>query len=448
MNCLDFFSDSPRNYIFQRSSNKTNFGGVCFIIYCVAILIIIIYYLIKYGNDSKYRIEYTSYKYDFSHKISNESKKEFEFEYVLYSMTADGNNIKQLPNNFNLIKLGPNITLPRNETLYGNLEEVDYLLVYECKDDDCKIEEEIPLNRFYIEFLFKTDAFSLQEDNPIIIGKFHYNLPIILSGFYQYIYYLEETICTTTEFFSDKNNYIISPKEEKMITGYLNISIEKDNKKYKPLGQISFYKNAANWEHYKRTRKSPLDTFANICSLGMTLLNVVKTLFLFLYSKNFDNYKIVQNFFFKGDIKIKKDKIESKEMKQLNNSELLLDSLNNDDNNIDEQNINKEQIKLVSEELIDESDILLPKLSFLSFILNNIYCDNFCYKKNQILITKCNEIITKYFSIENIILNQIKMENLLKDYKWNDQKLNTLENIELLKNLKIFVKNNYLSVNG
>ena len=233
-----------------------------------------------------------------------------------------------------------------------------------------------------------------------------------------------------------------------MITGYLNISIEKDNKKYKPLGQISFYKNAANREHYKRTRKSLLDTFANICSLGMTLLNAVKTLFLFLYSKNFDNYKTVQNIFFKGDIKIKKDKIESKEMKQLNNSELLLDSLNNDDNNIDGQNINKEQIKLVSEELIDESDILLPKLSFLSFILNNIYCDNFCYKKNQILISKCNEIITKYFSIENIILNQIKMENLLKDYKWNDQKLNTLENIELLKNLKIFVKNNYLSVNG
>ena len=162
MNCLDFFSDSPRNYIFQRSSNKTNFGGVCFIIYCAAILIIIIYYLIKYGNDSKYRIEYTSYKYDLSHKISNESKKEFEFEYALYSMTADGNNIKQLPNNFNLIKLGPNITLPRNETLYGNLEEVNYLLVYECKDDDCKIEEEIPLNRFYIDILFKADAFSLQ----------------------------------------------------------------------------------------------------------------------------------------------------------------------------------------------------------------------------------------------------------------------------------------------
>ena len=93
---------------------------------------------------------------------------------------------------------------------------MDYLLVYECKDDDCKIEEEIPLNRFYIEILFKADAFSLQEDNPIIIGKFHYNLPIILSGFYQYIYYLEETICTTTEFFSDKNNYIISLKEEKI----------------------------------------------------------------------------------------------------------------------------------------------------------------------------------------------------------------------------------------
>ena len=49
-------------------------------------------------------------------------------------------------------------------------------------------------------------------------------------------------------------------------------------------------------------------------------------------------------------------------------------------------------------------------------------------KKPQKIIHKCNQIIEKYASIDMLIKNQILIENLLKDYKWNDPNLNNVEN--------------------
>ena len=46
----------------------------------------------------------------------------------------------------------------------------------------------------------------------------------------------------------------------------------------------------------------------------------------------------------------------------------------------------------------------------------------------QKIIQKCNEIISKYYSIENLLYNQIKLENLYKDYKWNNPSLNKFGN--------------------
>ena len=87
----------------------------------------------------------------------------------------------------------------------------------------------------------------------------------------------------------------------------------------------------------------------------------------------------------------------------------------------------------------------LPKLRFIDFLLNNFYNDKCCKQIRQKIIEKCNEIISKYYSIECILYNQIKLENLLKDYKWNDPRLNIIDNNELviqLKNLLYSFKKN------
>ena len=54
MHFLDFFSDSPKFFIFEKDNNKTNFGGVLMIIYILAMSLITMYYIIDYKNAENY----------------------------------------------------------------------------------------------------------------------------------------------------------------------------------------------------------------------------------------------------------------------------------------------------------------------------------------------------------------------------------------------------------
>jgi hypothetical protein len=107
--------------------------------------------------------------------------------------------------------------------------------------------------------------------------------------------------------------------------------------------------------------------------------------------------------------------------------------------------INDEKTEKYEKERIsqdnEEDYIKLPKLKFYEYIFNNVY-SKCCKMNNQKIISKCNEIISKYYSIEHILYNQLKLENLFKDYKWNDPALNNFENNELIIDLKNLISLN------
>ena len=72
--------------------------------------------------------------------------------------------------------------------------------------------------------------------------------------------------------------------------------------------------------------------------------------------------------------------------------------------------------------------------------MNNIYCSRKCccnYKK-QILLSTSNYLLSKYFSTENILYNQIMIENIIKDYKWNNHRFKNIQNNELISKLKTY----------
>ena len=52
------------------------------------------------------------------------------------------------------------------------------------------------------------------------------------------------------------------------------------------------------------------------------------------------------------------------------------------------------------------------------------------------LIDSCNDVVAKYITIERIIYNQMKLENLWKDYKWNNPAYEMKEKDDLLLDLK------------
>ena len=87
---------------------------------------------------------------------------------------------------------------------------------------------------------------------------------------------------------------------------------------------------------------------------------------------------------------------------------------------------------------------ILPKYSFIQFFLNNIYCKNWeiCskYKVQQEIIYLYNAINMKCLYLDSILYNQIMMENLLKDYNWNNTSLNNIKNNELILGIKTLIE--------
>ena len=80
---------------------------------------------------------------------------------------------------------------------------------------------------------------------------------------------------------------------------------------------------------------------------------------------------------------------------------------------------------------------ILPKLSFFDFFFNNVYMKQ-CYNKKQEILNICNELVLKYISIDEVLINHLRLENLFKDYVWNNPELNNiLKNEYILKLLKL-----------
>ena len=57
MKIIDFFNSNPQYSIFQKETNKTNFGGILFILYIITMFIISLAYIVDYAINDKYEIE-------------------------------------------------------------------------------------------------------------------------------------------------------------------------------------------------------------------------------------------------------------------------------------------------------------------------------------------------------------------------------------------------------
>ena len=154
------------------------------------------------------------------------------------------------------------------------------------------------------------------------------------------------------------------------------------------------------------------------------------------YSNNFDNYKIIEKILYNTKTTTYEN-IEINDSNKIKNLSDKNDSLLPYENN--EININDDKDTEKFEE--DNDNTKLPKLRFYEYFFNNMY-SNCCKIKNQQIISKCNEIISKYYSIEYILYNQIKLENLFKDYKWNDPTLNNYDNNKFIMELKNLISLN------
>ena len=448
MRKIDFLSNPPKTFIFQKSSNKTAFGGFLTIIYLLIILIIAFTYIYNFVVNDKYIISYINYNMPESSTKEYNSKNNpaLNFKFDLRDMKHN-----PLSDNYLLFDMKTKSILNRDTIYKYNVSDLDISVIYHCSDLNCSLRPE-DIERgydqqfnFYLNIKRQLFTLNLQDkEQPIILSDNNYlsSLYVMNQDHMQSVLEFWQIINVTEEkgmldnFIGKKKEFIGGDLYRSEYNNIRSIPIKRNIGIFKPIFNYHIENDANNYVVYKRKKVSEFSLIANICSLALTIFNGLKFGFNFFYSEKFANYEVIDN--------ILTSKKKSKQKKIVENkfdkSFPILSINEMKDVEIEEKEEEKDENKTDRLIEIAEKDESLPKYNIFSFIGNFFYCK--CCKKNKIQdnITMCNNILEKYYSIENLVYNQFMLENLLQDYKWNNPDLNSIKNIELIYKLKQMIK--------
>ena len=477
MKKFDILSQPPRTYIFERFSNKTIFGGVLSIIYLLIMIFISIYYIYNYIIGDKYEYYY-SYR-----ELPEEQKKKvfagFDPNPPIHIKLDAINELDwNISSNLKFIyytKDSEKKIIYRNDWTEITIPDYAIIDLYYSIDDINDIKEIEFGENFEVNLTYKT--FYLDHQNPvcpfkkIVIYKylrFNFEKNFILYMNWEFTKYKEKN-----DIFKIFSNYLRRPiqfldgrltindlKEEKNDGEYNNEYII-DGEIHKYLGSIVIFNSRDTIHEYLRQKREWLSVLATISALANSFYSIFVRFFYFIYSKKYDQYKIFKNILLL-DAKIKKSdsiflseasnlklnnfSLEKKVEKALEVREIQVINSNKNDscsstNNNDKGSECPTTEKEEKDEEVDNNNLHLPKMPFVNFIFNNLFIDKCSNSNKQKLINLSSKIIYKYYSIENILYNQIKFENLLNDYKWNNPKLKNVQNnktiLEIRNNLQI-----------
>ena len=462
MHPLDFFSDSPKYFIFQKEVNKTNFGGVLTLFFSLIMIFISFLYLLDFFDMNSYSIEY-------SHIMTSNLDKDIPY----LNRNPDNNpNItffirllnykdQDLSENFLLYDANTGELLGRQKNytftiINRRISDFSINIFYKCINEfDCSLREEDKSNFGYkIQINYETQKIDLQN-SPTPFTKVSVLNRIEEDFFYKYLYYkiLKWEVIKykdqTTLFdrFLNKSKEYTSGYFSDYFSTIAEDEIINDNGKF--LLSLSFSNRHKKYIEYKRKRNTILDVIAKITSLFQTIRFAFFYVFKY-YSKNFNNYKIIEKILDMNNKNFREIELNSVLYEPTNNS---TDSINNKDNNFTNPLINnskKSSDLIINDNVIDNNEYddllkakILPKFTFMHFFCNNLYFDKCRKFKSQETLHICNKILLKYMSIESILYNQMKLENLFKDYNWNNPILNNIEKNDLINKLKTLIYNTF-----
>ena len=164
MNKLDFLSGAPKTLIFEKSSNKTKFGGVLTLIYLIILLVIIIIYIVDYAVNPKYSVLYT-YEHQFKADAENINKR-YNDKNLNPTITFNlkmGSGINQ--SHFGVLSTN-SLTGEDYEVEFGkdyteNLYDLNFMILYQCNNTDNTSEGQCILNDDEIEHNKLLNVYSI-----------------------------------------------------------------------------------------------------------------------------------------------------------------------------------------------------------------------------------------------------------------------------------------------
>ena len=459
---LDFFSQPHNLYIFQKTANKTTFGGFIFILFIFFIIFVSFLNVYGYILNEKYEIEYSKY---FS-RIDGKKRRLLDSDpelnpYITIGFNGTQTIYRNYSSNFAFYDNTANKFYMNlnsfNITQKASSFHLEFL--YRCKnksDDECNLKDndkQISKFKDYFIFNFTYPTISLDHSKPDPFDEgtlkgsliFNINNPTQYLLFWTIIKYKNEK--SIFQFLDSwrgkKNEYTtgyISDRKIGPLPPTFRYKGAFNRDKYRVIGSIQILNYHTEYEEYKRKDKKLLSVLGNICALFMSIKATISTVLNTVYNKIYDNHRMIKKILLK---KIQKNNDNNE------NNQQLLPNNDNDINDINDLDINLINNKIDevyevndndNDNVTEKSD--LKKIRWICYILNYIYCTKCikCRFNVQDRIDTCNEIIQKYMSYECILYNQIMFEQLLKDYKWNDKKLKELRNHNLfikLNNLEL-----------
>ena len=175
MHPFDILSPSPNLYLFQKESNKTNFGGFLFLVYLVIVIIVLIYYIIDYGKNPPYIIQsFNHFNYKKKEEIEERNMQNKYNPFINYKIQVNytKNRIKyDITNYFILYDYNRSRFIDSNKTFYDRIDTFDYGLYFVCDDSNCsnyfdliKNLSQSDVNTF--DVIFSYEGFVLDHQNP------------------------------------------------------------------------------------------------------------------------------------------------------------------------------------------------------------------------------------------------------------------------------------------
>ena len=422
-------------------------------------IFISILYFLDYNDLNDYSIEYshilnlTLYEdiqklnsnpdynpnFTFTLEITDYNGEPLSERFLLYDYTTD--EILDRENNYTIIN--------------RRVSDFHIKIYYFCENEtNCILkEEDISKYGYRLKINFKVPNIDLQNSpTPIKEGlisryiqiPFYFKYIFNIDYDWEVIKYIEQS--TLFDRFSKKKKEEFSGQLSEAIS---YISDDEGNKALKEIFNLRFRNNHYSYIEYKRKRKTLLDLIAKITALFQTLRFGFLYIFKY-YSKNFNNYKIIEKVLDNNNKKFREIELNNaiyEPTYNYNNN-----SINNKNNNLNYpliNNTNKKNILNINDNDSDSDnnneidDLLkpkiLPKLTFMHFFCNNLYFNKCSKFRSQETLHICNKILLKYMSIDSILYNQMKLENLFKDYNWNNPILNNIEKNELINKLKTLI---------
>ncbi len=451
MRKLDFFNQAPNFYIFHEKKNQTSFGGFIFILFVIFMFLISLLYLYGYSSNEKFIIEYSKYYSPITSAQRDLLNSDPELNPEL-NFTFDGTNYVKTNYSSNFAFYygnGQNLRYNVNHAIFTHkTSEFIVELLYKCTDiieKKCDLREEdkdfslYRGNYYNFDFTYPTFVLNHSKAEPFEFGHtlgnnflFNFDTPISYILQWKVVKYKNEKgiFQFLDSWRGNKNEYVAGYIENLGPSPLPILYRYSYSHMYKVIGRIQLYNMHTEYEEYKRSEIKILSVLAEIGALFTSIRGIISSCFAF-YSSYFDGHKIVQKILFKKIKDYHEYKGNKFELSPINedinaSNNIIKDSLTTDliIDNIKEENIpNFEN---------NTENVNFKKLSCFNYFFSNIYCKKLKFKV-QDRIDVSNEIVRTYMSYEYILFNQIMLEHLLMDYKWNDISLKELRNNKLLK---------------